>query len=801
MPEPRLQEIVVENFRSISGKCVIPLDGSITLIHGANGAGKTSLLSAIELGATGRVGFLDEQIGDARALLRNHDYPLGRVRLSIADGGTGSRVGAFELNADQVSGEAALNPAEQVYFLERSFLPQTALGRLLESYTETGKQVDTALVRFVKSLVGLDDLDALIDGLHASGDLRRSRKAVPAWARTSEEVESIQRRRREIAAELDGARARLKAAFDTLQGLMETPGSVKVEELLRIAVERGRDSESSRADLAELEELQAKVDAIANLSRQLESSESTVSGQLDVTRAEEAQSAYRAWEEGPGAAALAELNQIRQDSLRLPLVRMSQVGEAYKESIEIAAEASRQHSEAVAADQARAEKIDTLDRRIEVLEQEIAETEKRARSVDVPTDVRVLIEILQLAVPLVDSDRCPLCDQKFAGAGTLSDHLAAKLGRLSAGSQELLLIERELNSLRSDHQTAVKQVILFKSLPPVAAGSPLDKSIRSLNSLGDSVGQGARLLRDVQSTQARSAELAAREAQRLVVRERVTQVCEALGLSTDDVPGQAPDETLGREISARIQKVRYADIQRGREREAREAVEDSHRDVERLERASREAELAVSRVRSQLSTAESRMASARELLQVSEQTRSTLINQVFDQSLNSLWAQLFGRFAPSEKFTPRFVKQTSASRSVDVRLETALPDGRTSGSPGAMLSYGNTNSAALALFMALHLSAPPQLPWLIFDDPVQSMDEIHVANFAAIVRQLAFVHERQVVIAIHQPELFDYLALELAPSTSDHSLVRATLDRGAGTTSARIERIDYAPESVLHGAL
>jgi hypothetical protein len=187
-------------------------------------------------------------------------------------------------------------------------------------------------------------------------------------------------------------------------------------------------------------------------------------------------------------------------------------------------------------------------------------------------------------------------------------------------------------------------------------------------------------------------------------------------------------------------------------------------------------------------------ASQRDVLEV-------LINEVFDQSLNALWAQLFTRFAPSERFTPRFVKQTAASRSVDVRLETELPDGRISGSPGAMLSYGNTNSAALALFMALHLSAPPELPWLIFDDPVQSMDDIHVANFAAIVRQLAFVHGRQVVIAVHQPELFDYLALELAPSASAHSLVRVTLDRGSGTTVADVERLSYAKEPSLHRAI
>lgn len=191
------------------------------------------------------------------------------------------------------------------------------------------------------------------------------------------------------------------------------------------------------------------------------------------------------------------------------------------------------------------------------------------------------------------------------------------------------------------------------------------------------------------------------------------------------------------------------------------------------------------------------MSRSRNLLQQAEKTRSLLINEVFDHSLNSLWAQLFSRFAPTERFTPRFVKQTRATRAVDVRLETQLPDGTTSGTPGAMLSYGNTNSAALALFMAVHLSAPAKLPWLIFDDPVQSMDDIHIANFAAIVRQLAFVHKRQVIVAIHQPELFEYLSLELAPSQPGQTLIKAKLERGAGLTRVSVDKVRHHEEQQL----
>ena len=798
MSELRLTELVVENFRSISGRCVIPLDGSVTLLHGANGAGKTSLLSAIELAATGRVGFLDDQSGDTRSLLRNHDFPLGSVRLSLADHRNATRVGSFELNGDQVNGIAALTPEEQTYFLERSFLPQTALGRLLESYTETGKQVDTALVRFVKSLVGLDDLDALIDGLHASGDRRRSKNMVHAWSRGADKLDASQQRRSEVTAQLNTVRTQFDVGVTLLRDLVGDPDLIDVDELLRASTERGRGSETSRAELARLEELQAMVDAIASMRQHATALHSGRGDQLETIRAEEAQTAFETWKSGTGDAALTELNRIRETSLGLPAAAIGHVADAYKEAVERAAFADHQHTDAVAADRERAERIDALDRRIRDLDQEIVSVEARAQAIDVSTDVRVLIEILELTIPIAGSESCPVCDEQFTGAGSLAEHFAAKLDRLSANSSQLMAAERDLTKLREERLAKVRQVVLQKSLPQLATGEPMDETVRSLNGLNDSIAEGSRLRRDLQSTQASIAEVTADAAERAIVTDRVTDVAQVLGLSVRDLPVQEPEVKLGREIAARIQRIRYAEIQRHRERDARETIEDLQRDVLRWERGLREAEQEISALQSQLSTAESRMASSREVLHIAERTRSKLINEVFDQSLNSLWAQLFGRFAPSERFTPRFVKQTESSRSVDVSLETELPGGRISGSPGAMLSYGNTNSAALALFMALHLSAPSDLRWLIFDDPVQSMDDIHVANFAAIIRQLAFVHQRQVVIAIHQPELFDYLSLALAPSDATQSLVRVSLDRGTGTTVAKVDRVEYAEEPLLH---
>ena len=54
-----LKSVDITNFRSIRGHVYAPLDAKVALVHGENGAGKTSLLSAIELALTGKVQSLE----------------------------------------------------------------------------------------------------------------------------------------------------------------------------------------------------------------------------------------------------------------------------------------------------------------------------------------------------------------------------------------------------------------------------------------------------------------------------------------------------------------------------------------------------------------------------------------------------------------------------------------------------------------------------------------------------------------------------------------------------------------------
>jgi DNA repair protein SbcC/Rad50 len=163
-----------------------------------------------------------------------------------------------------------------------------------------------------------------------------------------------------------------------------------------------------------------------------------------------------------------------------------------------------------------------------------------------------------------------------------------------------------------------------------------------------------------------------------------------------------------------------------------------------------------------------------------------------------IWRDLFVRLAPEEPFVPAFALPQASDRSVEAVLETIYRSREKGGNPRAMLSAGNLNTAALTLFLALHLSVTVQLPWLVIDDPVQSMDEVHVSQFAALLRTLAKSHGRQIILAMHERPLFEYLALELSPAYSNDRLITIELGQAAdGKTTLNYEPLVWRPDTAI----
>jgi exonuclease SbcC len=182
-----------------------------------------------------------------------------------------------------------------------------------------------------------------------------------------------------------------------------------------------------------------------------------------------------------------------------------------------------------------------------------------------------------------------------------------------------------------------------------------------------------------------------------------------------------------------------------------------------------------------------------------DRVRSAIIRREFNDRLNRVWRDLFVRLAPGEPFVPAFRIPESSTQRLQPKLITEHRDGgEAGGTPGAMLSAANLNTAALTLFIALNLSVPRELPWLILDDPVQSMDDVHIAHFAALLRSLSKEQSLQVMIAVHDRQLFEYLKLELSPAFPEDSLLTLELSRGPRRDSVCIsKRFSFKEETAL----
>src|SRR6266851_4103480 len=77
-----LKTLVIENFRSLRGKVVVPLDAQVVLIHATNGMGKTSVVSALELGLTGKITHLAADGDSYQAYLTTLDTEGGSIELT-----------------------------------------------------------------------------------------------------------------------------------------------------------------------------------------------------------------------------------------------------------------------------------------------------------------------------------------------------------------------------------------------------------------------------------------------------------------------------------------------------------------------------------------------------------------------------------------------------------------------------------------------------------------------------------------------------------------------------------------------
>ena len=787
-----LRSITITDFRSISGQITIPLDAPIVLLHGVNGAGKSSVLSAIELALTGRAAGLAGPDGTEPRHLVHRGRAQAEVVLNhVLNGEEGTARVAIAASDGSITGRPALNDEDRKTFVERCYLAQSTVSRLLEIYQHAGSG-ESALTRFVKDLLGLDKLEALIDGLFPAGDIRRLRHLVPSLPAAEAVQKRIHQSRGDanqltatLGREVEETRTQLAGAWTQLLGADEGPRLQRLT--LTQLLELDAPPEPNAESLERLEAMRQELAGLKVRAASIPEAERAEIGGLE-ERSLAASAALAAWQASTGAALNELLVRLRSLFPDLPsassgaALALSAAEDRLAREMELLRSLAEQ-DEAAGRDIAEArEQLSKVEERLERLVDALSGR---------PDQLLDLTGALTELLPHVEGSICPVCQRDFAEVSEtpLADHLASHVASMTSEAKRLQELADSIRGARADRVRLSAQVeeanqsrlTPERRLETRRIVADLTDIEQGLAALAPQIGAGEALAQADRSAREELLEHRNATSRTAEVRQAATQAAERLGLRISDAESLEP---LVANLLATIES-RVAEAKR--QVAGRSAVLDLNRRLEELWESLQASSNQLDAITLELNGCESairgfeeRRNMARSLASEAERARARVVREVFNHSLNHIWRDLFVRLVPSEPYVPAFHVVTNANGRVSAELETQHRDGGTGGNPSYMLSAGNLNTGAVTLFVALHLSVNPNLPWLLLDDPVQSMDEVHIAQFAALLRTLAKRQGTKLIVAVHERSLFDYLALELSPAFQGDKLVTVELSRPDG---------------------
>ncbi len=783
----RIASLTATDFRSLRGTVRVPMDSPVVLIHGRNGAGKTSLLTAMELGLTGNLASLSRLDPQLREHLVHKEAVSKKASVSIGVQGLGAEfpAGHFDIHGDKFTGKAALDPILTRHFSERCYLAQSTLARLLEFYEDKSAN-GTALARFVKELLGLDALDSLINGLYDAGDVRRLRGHAVSFWDMREQLPSLDDELSRLAKELTAAEGQVtqltQSARERLTPHWPEVASLSAQPMLELLKEQSQEPELQR-----LTQLRRELNDTVSQSQRVVSAMAADRRAAMETAASAADAALRGWLDTSGQRMTELFDKLGGyfSDLPSPIQNRPEYARAYAHRA-VSNEVAR-CQQIQAKDQTAQKLVSTLRTdqqglatRLEEIDKQIAQHSREAGQ---------LAQALSAMVPHVHTEECPVCSRDFSevSSSSLLGHLTARIASLTQSASLLSALSQERTNTVSalaarDREIGVAQAQVLTAEARTEFGqrlATLEQALQDLTSLEEEAKAGETLFGQAAIAAQSLASARAIDQQSAAIRDAAGRY--ATVLSVDPIgasePLQAALQRFMSEVTARLERLSAKESARHDGEAALRELLLKQQNIEAIKVRQLERSTARRGLHAAKEAGERMMEQARELLKLAQIERSRVVGQVFNDSLNAAWRDLFVRLAPDEPFIPAFALPQVTKGDVEARLETHYRDGSKGGNPRAMLSAGNLNTAALTLFLALHLSVKPQLPWLIIDDPVQSMDEVHISQFAALLRTLSKQHGRQVIIAVHEKPLFDYLCLELSPAFEGDRLITVELGR------------------------
>jgi len=796
-----LRKVSITNFRRLAGTLEIELDAPIVLIHGQNGTGKTSILSAIELALTGGVKSLDRVDSRYTANLPHHGQTFATVGVSVADLDGGVHpTNVVTAAGNEIKGEPALSRSLAQFYSERCYLDQVSLGRLLELYQTIDANKETSLARFVNELLGLDQLDSLRSGLEPATHKAKFKKQFPWTASTIEDRKAVTTQRKTLASKLTALDQQLPVATKQLQQALSDLGHEGAEPPTAENLQAHSQSATRILKSDEFASASQLVQAASRLRGRIDALLSRPPGMpTEVASGEQlrASAALTSWQESDGVT----LSRVRDAVASLGIEGPATLTDQMQAEIDRIANLETKQSqllneqaEAIALAASLAETIETIDT-------QLSNSERRAGSF--ATALAALRE-------RVSDDICPVCDRDYneLSSGHLLDHIERKIGEITTEGQQIGALSEQKVDAKRQLQAAERNLKeIHKGILPDAdlvrirdRKEKLTELAVELGDLGESVAEGARLRQDAQLADQAVVDIRNLDRERLAVEDLLSDLAEALR-----VPSQTDSESIeaawtrlyGHAAKRQADALERRDFaQRVTSLVAEITTTQQAREAMAVEIAS----LAQTEqtLEDQANETERRRLVAYSVHTAATTTRDRIVERVFTDSLNKTWRDVFSRLAPNEPFTPAFGIPKSTTRALSLEIETIHRSGDRAGTPAGMLSSGNLNTAALSLFVALHLAGPPNFPCLVFDDPIQSMDEVHISQFAGLLRVLSKNHGRQIVIAVHERELYKYLALELSPAFNGDRLITVELGTNdGGLAEAKTAVHEWQPDSAL----
>lgn len=790
-----LRSIFISDFRRLEGHRTLPLDAPVVLVHGPNGAGKTSVLAALELALTGDIRSMRRHDPRYTAHLPFHGQEFAAIRAEVADElAVNSEPVTMTVGGSRIDGVGALSPAAGQFYTERCYLDQVSLGQLLELYQYREAKEESALARFVNELLGLEQLDALRMGLTDAMDFRRLKKLSEPLNDAEAEAGRATADKARLTEELESARQAMGSAQSALTEAMEalglaTPELVTEESLRHAADLLGSAQPMEPSAWAEVERsvtaLGGRIGALANRPavRRLEE----VQAALGLVSAE-----YARWSGAHGVM----IDAWRADATDAGLEGSRWTADALENEIQRVDRALRHQGELTEATTQMERQLDDDRVRLQAVEIEMASAQEQAGS---------LAEGLAALRDHAVDNACPVCDRDFGEVSSthLTSHIDLKIAALTARGVQLRQLRQQRDAVAMQVQRGEQALDQARAELWSAAQLEATRSRRGtlfalrqrFQELEPAIIRGGELERQRDALKSEVEELEAVTRDVDLARSELASFAQTLGT----IPWQ-PGQTLEDVWRQLADVARQRNEQRAVHDRARQLLGQAFEAARRLamlkDAVAESAEREVVWDR-RVKEARRRQAIARAVHDASSKARAAIVQRVFTESLNEVWRGVFTRLAPREPFVPAFGIPSSSKTALELTLETVHTSGESGGSPQMMLSAGNLNTAALSLFIALHLAVDPLVPCLVLDDPVQSMDEVHVAQFAGLIRVLSKHHSRQVIIAVHERELFQYLALELSPAFQGDQLITIELGTRSQDEDRGITRHTWSPDPAI----